>query len=60
MEGWMTYSYHIQTADFFSNKYFIMYSKHIMEGQRKKNESYNENLNFVVQEMITLQWIPFI
>lgn len=38
MEGWMTYSYNIQTVDFFSNKYFIMYSKHIMEGQRKKKE----------------------
>ena len=56
MEGWMTNSYNIQTVDFFANKYFInMYSKHIMEGQRKKNESYNENLNFVVQERITLQ-----
>ena len=41
----MTYSYNTETVDFFANKCFInMYSKHIMEGQRKKNESYNENL----------------
>ena len=51
MEGWMTNSYNIQTVDFFANKYFInMYSKHIMEGQRKKNESYNENLNLLYRK----------